>query len=127
MRVLIADDSEVLVDRLATTLTKVIGIEVVGRAGPGEATLKATRKLKPDVLILDICMPGGSSIAALDRMRADEFAPAIIVLTNYSFSQYTKRCLQKGAKYVLAKSTEFEKVSEVLKRLISAGMSIAAA
>jgi len=126
MRVLIADDSEMLVERLAKELTKVSGVEVVGRAGTGAAALKAVRRLKPDVLILDICMPGGSGIEVLERMQADKLAPTVIVLTNYSFSQYTKRCVQKGAKFVFDKSTQFEKVGKVLESLISPAAAIAA-
>jgi DNA-binding NarL/FixJ family response regulator len=118
MRVLIADDSELLVERLVAALAKVSGIEIVGQAGTGEEALMAIRRLNPDVVILDICMPLGSGIDVLEGMEKDHLTPLVIVLTNYSYSLYSKKCLQSGAKFFFDKSTEFQKVPEVLRSLV---------
>ena len=125
MRVLIADDSKLLVDRLVEALTQVNGIEIVGRAETGAEASKAIRRLKPDVVILDICMPDGTGIDVLDEMQNDQLMPLVIVLTNYSHSFYSKRCLQKGAKFFFDKSNEFEKVGEVLRSLAPGGTAVA--
>jgi len=117
MRVLIADDSEFLVQRLAAALTKIGGVEVVGAAGTVLEASEAVRNLKPDVVILDIGMPGGSGIDVLENMKKDHLTPVVIVLTNYGLPQYHRRCMQGGAKFFFDKSTEFEKVSEVLRTL----------
>jgi DNA-binding NarL/FixJ family response regulator len=118
MRVLIADDSEVLVQRLVTMLAEVRGIEIVGQAGTVAEAAQAVRNLRPDVMILDIRMPGGSGIDVLEGMKRDQATPIVIVLTNYGYPQYRKKCLQSGARFFLDKSTEFEKVGEVLRSLI---------
>jgi len=118
MRVLIADDSDVLVQRLVTMLTEVEGVEVVGRVGSVSEASRAVRDLKPDALVLDIRMPGGSGIDVLEAMKRDQVTPIVIVLTNYGYPQYRKKCLQSGARFFLDKSTEFEKVGEVLQSLI---------
>jgi DNA-binding NarL/FixJ family response regulator len=118
MRVLIADDSEVVVQRLVATLAEVSGIEILGQAGSVAEAAQAVRNLKPDVVILDICMPGGSGIDVLESMKGDRVTPIVIVLTNDSYPQYRKKCLQLGASFFFDKSTEYEKVGEVLRSLI---------
>jgi DNA-binding NarL/FixJ family response regulator len=118
MRVLIADDSEVIVQRLIALLAHVRGVEIVDQVGTVEETKEAVRRLRPDAVILDIQMPGGSGIEVLESMKKDQLISAVIVLTNHPYSQYRKKCLQVGAKFFLDKSNEFEKVGEVLRGLI---------
>jgi len=119
MRVLIADDSEALVQRLVTTLAKLDGIEIVGHAETVAEAAEGVRNLRPDVVILDIRMPGGSGIDVLDGMKRDRVTPTVIVLTNYDYPQYRKKCIQSGASFFFDKSAEFEKVAQVLRGLIS--------
>ena len=69
MRVLIVDDSEVLVQRLRTGLAEITGIEVVGHANNVADAAREIRKAKPDVVILDIRMPGGSGIDVLEGLK----------------------------------------------------------
>ena len=71
------------------------------------------------MVILDIRMPGGSGIDVLDGMKRDRVTPTVIVLTNYDYPQYRKKCLQSGASFFFDKSAEFEKVAQVLRGLIS--------
>ncbi len=118
MRVLIADDSDILVERLVAALRKVSGVEVVGRAWTGAGAVETMWRLKPDVVILDLCMPGGSGIEVLEGLKTDQLNPLVIVLSNYGQSQYRKKCLATGASFFFDKSTEFEKVGEVLRRLV---------
>ena len=118
MRVLIADDSAVIVQRLVTMLADVGGIEIVGHAGTVAEASLAVRALKPDVVILDMHMPGGSGIDVLESMKRDRVTPIVIVLTNYPYPQYRKKCLQIGARFFMDKSTEFDRVGAVLSGLI---------
>ena len=69
MRVLIADDSEVIVQRLMALLAHVRGVEVVDQVGTVEETREAVRRLRPDAVILDMQMPGGSGIDVLEILR----------------------------------------------------------
>ena len=118
MRLLIADDSEVIVQRLVTMLAGVDGLEIVGRAGTVLEASRAVRALKPDAMILDLRMPGGSGIDVLESMKRDGVAPIVIVLTNYLYPQYRRRCQESGAQFFMGKSTEFEQVGAVLSSLI---------
>ena len=116
IRALIADDSDIYVQRVFTLLAGLGGIEVVSRARNVPEAAEAVRHLKPDVVILDIGMPGGSGIDVLEGMNRNHETSLVIVLTNYSYAQYRKKCLQLGAGYFFDK-VELEKVAEVLRGL----------
>ena len=118
MKVFIADDSEVVCERLKTMLSDLPDTEVVGQAKDVPGSIESIRTLHPDVVILDIRMPGGSGIDVLEETKKINTAPVVIVLTNYPYPQYRKKCMDLGAEYFFDKSTEFEKVPEVLKKPI---------
>jgi DNA-binding NarL/FixJ family response regulator len=118
MKILIADDSEAYVQRLVRALVEISGVEIVGRARTGTEALQALRDLRPEVVILDIRMPDGTGIDVLEGMRREKLGPTAIVLTNFAFSQYRKKCLQLGARHFFDKSAEFAEVREVLSGLI---------
>jgi DNA-binding NarL/FixJ family response regulator len=117
MKVFIADDSKVLCERLIEMLSDVPGIEVIGHAQDVLESLAAIKKLNPDIVILDIRMPGGSGMDVLQAIKQEKHAPMVIMLTNYPYPQYRKKCLGLGADYFFDKSTEFEKVTELFKQL----------
>ncbi len=117
MRVLIADDSPLVVDRVSSVLAAMGRIEVVGRAGTVLETASAVRDLKPDVMILDLQMPDGSGLDVLQGIARDPSAPVVIVLTNHGTPQHRRKCLQSGAHFFLDKSVEFDKLPEVLRTL----------
>lgn len=118
MRVLIADDSPLVIERVSAILAEMGEVEVVGRAGTVLETARAVRDLKPDVMILDLEMPDGSGLDVLAGIARDRLPPVVIVLTNHGTSQYRRRCLQSGAHFFLDKSVEFDKLAEVLQALI---------
>jgi DNA-binding NarL/FixJ family response regulator len=121
MTVLIADDSQVVVERLKAMLAKLRGIELAGHAGTVPEALHAVRSLRPDVLILDLQMPGGRGMDILKTVQREQPGSAVIVLTNHSHSQYRKRCLEYGARSFLDKSAEFHNVAAVLRELVKGG------
>ena len=118
MKVFIADDSEIVRERLKDMLSELTEIEIIGQAQDGIEATSSIRKLKPDVVILDIRMPNGSGIQVLQNIKKDKQAPIVIILTNYPYPQYRKRCMEVGADFFFDKSTEFEKIPEVLNRFI---------
>jgi DNA-binding NarL/FixJ family response regulator len=117
MRVLIADDSTLFVERVTSLLAQMPGVEVVGQAGNAAEAACALRRLNPDVMILDIEMPGGSGIGVLEGIARDRLTTTVIVLTNHGTPQYRRRCLQSGAQFFLDKSADFDKLAEVLQTL----------
>lgn len=119
MRVFIADDSPLVLERLTRMLSELPGtVELIGQASDAREAAEAIRRLKPDVVILDIRMPGGSGIDVLRQIKRERAAPVVVMLTNYSYHQYRDTCMAIGADFFLDKSTEFEKIPEVLQRLL---------
>ena len=119
MRILIVDDSDLLVERLLERVAKSAGgVEVVGRARNAGEAYTAIRQLQPDVVILDLCMPGGSGIGVLKDIRS-QLGSTVIVLTAYQEPQYRKECLEMGAKFFLDKATQLGDIPEVLRSLLA--------
>jgi len=117
MKVFIADDSQVLRERLDEMLSELPGIEILGYAKDVSEALTSIRTLEPDVVILDIRMPGGSGVDVLQDIKKDKHPPLVIILTNYPYPQYRKKCMEMGADFFFDKSAEFEKVTAVFKQL----------
>ena len=117
VRVFIVDDSAILRERLITMLSELKGIQVIGQAKSSTEAEEAIPELKPDVVILDIRMHGGNGIEVLKNIKKDKNPPLVIMLTNYPYPQYRKKCGDAGANFFFDKSTEFEKITKVLKRL----------
>ncbi len=118
MKVFIADDSKIFRERLKEMLSELTKVEIIGEAEGALETTKRIRKLNPDVVILDIRMPDGSGIDVLKHIKKNNHAPAVIILTNYPYPQYRKKCMELGADYFFKKSDEIEEVLEALKQLI---------
>lgn len=110
VKVFIADDSHIVREHLVTMLDELTGIEIVGQAENVAEAIIAIRQLQPDVVILDIRMPGGSGIDVLQTIKQDEVVPIVIILTNYPYPAYRRKCLRAGADFFLDKSTEFDQI-----------------
>ncbi len=118
MKVLIVDDSEILRDRLIAMLSEIVEPENISQAKDVPDAISSFRKLNPDVVILDIRMPGGSGIEVLGEMKKSSRPPLVIVFTNYPYPQYRRKCMEAGADFFFDKATEFDKVTEVFRQLI---------
>ncbi len=117
MNVVLVDDSLLVRKGVANIISKMPGVKVIGEAGNSLEAIEVVRKTKPDVVILDIKMPGESGVKVLRKLK-DEFEDLkIIMLTNYPDSQYKAECLMHGAEYFLSKSDEFDKLPEVFSKL----------
>ena len=119
IRVLIADDSAPVRERLADLLGDVDNVEVVGAAADAAEALEDIQRLHPDVVILDVQMPAGSGISVLRWAQREPVKPKFIMLTNFPYSQYRKTCLEAGASYFFDKSSEFDKIPQALEQLTS--------
>lgn len=116
LKVFIADDSLIVRERLVTMLDELAGIEITGQAENVTEAISAIRRLQPDVVILDIRMPGGSGIDVLQNIKQEEAAPIIIILTNYPYPAYRQKCLQAGADFFLDKSNEFDQIPALFEQ-----------
>ena len=116
-KVFIVDDSPVVRERLTGMISELAGMQVVGHAEIAFEAIHSIRRLKPDVVVLDISMPGGSGMYVLETIKRERPCPLVIMLTNFAHDQYRKKCLQLGADYFFDKTTEFDRVIEVLRHL----------
>ena len=118
MKVFIADDSGAIVKRLTDLVEEVPGAQLVGQAGAVPEALQGVQKLRPDVLILDLQMPGGSGLDVLRSIRIDQPYLCVLICTNYPDPQLRDECFTAGANFFLDKSAEFEKIPAILRELI---------
>ena len=117
MKVLVADDSDVLRERIIGLFSDMDGIDVVGHAQAEPETFHAIDKFKPDALILDIQMILGRGIAVLSKIKQERPGMVVIILTNFTALPYRKKCLEVGADFFLDKSTEIGKLREIIQSL----------
>lgn len=116
IKVFIVDDSLIVREHLVTMLDELVGIEIVGQAENVADAISGIRLRQPDVVILDIRMPGGNGIDVLQTIKQYEAAPMVIILTNYPYAGYRQKCLQAGADFFLDKSTEFDQIPDLFER-----------
>jgi CheY-like chemotaxis protein len=117
MRILIVEDSVDVRNSLKKQFAEIPGAEIVGEAADAASAERACRELRPDAITLDIRLAHGNGIDVLRRIRRDGSPVKVIVLTNYPDAQYRKACANAGADFFFDKSTEFEKVTHVLKKM----------
>ncbi len=102
IRVLIADDHAILRDGLRKLLTEEPDLEVAGEARDGHDALRKAEELKPDVILLDLAMPGLNGIAVAKRLRSAAPAAKVLILTMHQEEEYVYETLKAGASgYVL--------------------------
>jgi DNA-binding NarL/FixJ family response regulator len=122
--VFIVDDSPVVRNRLVHLLEDVPQVEVVGEADIAFEAINSIRRLRPQVVVLDISMPGGSGMYVLETLNKERPRPIVIMLTNFATDQYRRKCQQLGADYFFDKSREFHRVREVLHALAGGGTPV---
>jgi len=103
--VLLVDDHPVVIEGLRKLLSTAGDIEVTGDANDASHAIEKAKQLRPDVILLDLRMPGATGIQATRRLREQEFSGAIIVLTSYGDQAYVRQALEAGADGYLLKST----------------------
>ena len=104
MKVLLVDDSTIVRERLKAMLSEVPKVETISQAKDQLEALGLLKKLNPEVVVLDIEMPGGSGIDLLRKLKKRKQPPLAIVLTNLSDPQYRKKCMDAGADFFFDKS-----------------------
>src|SRR5438105_4336343 len=114
-KVFIVDDSPIVRERLVSMISELPDVQIIGQAGVPFDAIAAIEELKPDFVVLDISLPGGNGMQVLESIKSKKPAPQVIMLTNFAFEAYRRRCVQLGADYFFDKSNEFEKVMEVLR------------
>jgi DNA-binding NarL/FixJ family response regulator len=117
LTVFLADDSALIRERLPGILAEITEVELIGQAADGIEAINSVRELKPDIVVLDIRMPGKNGMEVLTELKKFKPAPCVIIMTNYPYPQYRKKCLDLGADYFLDKSTDFDRLLTVIKQI----------
>lgn len=120
IRVLLADDHAVVRAGFRRLLESNPDIEVVAEAGSGEQAYLAYTRERPDVLVLDLAMPGIGGLAALRRIRAQDASARILVLSVHEDALFTTRALEAGALGYVSKRAVPEVLVEAV-RAVAAG------
>jgi two-component system, NarL family, response regulator LiaR len=122
IRVVIADDHRVVRDGLCYLLSQEPGVEVAGEAGDGRQAVDVVAATRPDVLLLDLYMPGLDGHAVLAALHDAPHRPAIVVLTSATDDEHLVRAMQAGATSYLLKTAPAEHVIAAI-RAAAAGIA----
>ncbi len=117
IRVLIADDHAIVREGLAAVLAREPDIEVVGEAGDGVEAVAAWCRLRPDVTLLDLRMPGGDGVTATATLRALDARARIVILTTYDGDDDVARGLTAGAAGYLLKDVSPSALAAAVRRV----------
>ncbi len=113
--VLLVDDHPVVIEGLRKLLEAAGDIDVTGTANDAAHALERAKTLRPDVILLDLRMPGATGIQATRRLREQEFGGAIILLTSYGDQAYVRQALEAGADGYLLKSTPADELIQSIR------------
>jgi DNA-binding NarL/FixJ family response regulator len=119
LTVYIVDDSDAMRERLADLISDVVGIKLAGQSGNPFDALQTIKAQHPDIVILDIRLPGKSGIDVLKDIKKESPPPIVIMITNYPYRQYRQGCMAAGADYFFSKLDEFEMIAQALRRITS--------
>ena len=120
MRVLLVDDHDIIRDGLANLLEQA-GHEVVGQAKDGRDAVRLAAELQPDVVVMDIGMPGMNGVDATRQIVQAEPAPKVVALSMHSDRTYVTRMLEAGARAYIAKESAFEELEHAIEVVVAGG------
>jgi DNA-binding NarL/FixJ family response regulator len=117
-KVLLIDDTIMILQRLGALLSDLEQVAHIESATSAEEALIVMDDYRPDILVLDINMPGMGGIEMLRKMQDIQInKPVIIMLTNNTFAGYRDECMRLGADYFLDKSRDFLMIPTIVQKL----------
>jgi DNA-binding NarL/FixJ family response regulator len=125
IRVLVVDDEALVRAGLRMILEPAADIEVVGEAGDGSEAISAVAKHRPDVVLMDVRMPGMDGLTALRELRRSPNGPKVIMLTTFDLDDYVHSALRSGAAGFLLKDTSPRDLADAV-RIIAEGSAMLA-
>lgn len=121
IRLVIADDHELVRAGMRLLLGASPGLEVVGEAGGGVALEEAVDRLRPDVVITDLSMPEGDGAAAIESLRRRHAAVRILVLSMHDTPEAIRRAMRAGANGYVLKGSPAAEIAEAVRELMRGG------
>ncbi len=114
MKIYIVDDSDLLRERLIGMIAETDDVNIIGQSESAKVAISEIISKKPDLVFLDIRLPSGSGIEILEAIKNTSNAPTVVMLTNYPYAQYEKKCRDLGADHFLDKSRDFELIPALI-------------
>jgi len=124
IKLLLVDDHELVREGLRRILAETPGMEVVGEASSGEEAIDLARSLKPDVVIMDVSMPGIGGLETTRRLSHIDPGIKVIVVTVHVDEPYPTRLLEAGAAGYLTKSCAVDEIIDAIKAVSRGGRYI---
>ena len=124
IRVLLAEDQDMVLGALAALLSLEADIEVVGQASNGKEALEACRELEPDVVIADIEMPVMTGIKLTEKLEESGLGARVIIVTTFARGGYLRRALDAGARGYLLKDAPAASLAAAIRRVHAGGRAI---
>jgi len=121
-----ADDHPIVREGLRRILDRQVGIEVVGETDRGDAVLALVQRTAPDVVVLDVEMPGTDFLQLIPTITADRPSVRVLVLSGHPEETYALHALRAGASGYLEKSNAAERLVEAVRRVHGGGRYISA-
>lgn len=124
IRILLAEDQALLRGALAALLALESDIDVVGSAADGEAAWRELQRLKPDVLVTDIEMPGLTGLELAQRIARHELPIKVVIVTTFARAGFLRRALDAGVRGYLLKDARAEQLAEAIRNVQRGGRAI---
>ena len=115
IRILLADDQQLVREGLCALLDLIPDIHVVGEAGDGTETVERARQMRPDVVLMDVRMPGLDGVAATRRLHETCPEIKVVILTTFDDDEYVFEGLRAGAVGYLLKDVPSEQLAEAIR------------
>jgi DNA-binding NarL/FixJ family response regulator len=125
VRIVVADDHEVVRGGFAALLNTQPDFTVLGTASDGAEAVRVSRELRPDVILMDVRMPGTDGIEATRQLAGAGGGPRIIILTTFDLDEYVYEALCAGASGFLLKDVTAERLFDAV-RVVAAGEALLA-
>ena len=124
IRILLAEDQAMVRGALSALLGLEADLEVVGAAADGESAWRELQRLKPDVLVTDIEMPGITGLELAQRIQRHELPMKVIIVTTFARPGFLRRALDAGVSGYLLKDAPAENLAEALRMVHRGGRAI---
>ncbi len=119
IRIVLADDHRILREGLRSLLAQQPDVTVVGEASDGDAVVNLARELRPDLIIMDVVMPGTDGITATRQIRAECPDTKVIALSMHSDRRFVSEMVRAGALGYLVKDSAFEELNQAVRTVMS--------